>query len=903
MRVAPPSQSESRPAPQDATAVSSSNGNGAIGRDMPTKKKKKSKKRPSPFRVRAGCVVAIRYQPGDGTENNSGNNIKRISESGADNGTATTSTSETVVEVWADPRPGRDDGLALIGRRIRCTFPKAASSRSASPIPQDNGALEGEVVAILDRHPGITTVSLLIDQDVAERDYAFLPLDSIASGKTTAPDASSSDMSPAEQTRMELERQIRGDGKVAVQVKLIDAGIADVGSGGGRGSQYNAARWAIRKRVPVPAGLAVVVADGSNAKVHQIHVGDGNDSVVQQEQNWRWLASLSSPSSSACSALSLSSASDPHADSLLLGEVIKVVPSTDVIADRTLATITLRRIWLPEHTAAGRIAHHGPMEIFDDYIQDTGGEKDAVLYEVPIERLVVVGRYADRVTANDRSAHVGSDILQHFEVWQMYSAADGRFKRIGENAERGDADISAEIICSICSRPCVDDPVKCKKCSRTSHSECAAWERALLRHTFEEGLRPSDILHAEDCDIAATKVKCHSCRYKKKKKRAEKMQGKDDGASASTFFENFRKLLGSNNPLDFDIPDSFGAAGRDEIAFKPITKVRKREMQRQEPQVILVPDGAETDSPATTPRTPRGKKRAASPAVKRKRASPLPSPKGKSSTMAASQGRRKMQEEAKVFKPTCSRTLQYDPAQKNLDALHYFDPLEDLNSRVDISRRRIDADDADASTAVVEKKEGNSRAARASQRRMLKSYDGFGVDTLSGKNKEQSIRFGRSSIHAWGVFADEKISKGDMIVEYRGVLISNRVCEKREKEYVKTKVGSDYMFRIDNEVVCDATYQGNVARFINASCDPNCFTKIVTIDGTKRIIISAKKDIKPGEELVYDYMFPLEYDEKKRIPCHCGTSKCKGFMNWDNRYVVLGNGEQNKEASFEEKTA
>jgi len=825
-----------------------------------------------------------------------------MSGGGADNGNATSHTSKTVVEVWADPRPGRDDGLALIGRRIRCTFPKTACSRSASPIPQDGGALEGEVVAILDRHPGITTVGLLIDQDVAERDYAFLPLDPIASGTTTAPDASSSDMLHAEQTRMDLERQIRGDGKVAVQVKLIDAGTADVGDGGGGGSQCNAARWAIRKRVPVPARLAVAVADGSNGRLDYLYVGDGNDSAAQQQENVRWLASSSSsPSSSACSALSLSSASDPHAD-LLLGEVVKVVPSAFAVADRTLATVTVRRMWLPEHTASGRLAHHGPMEIFDDYIQNAGGEQDAVMYEVPIELLVVVGRHVDRVTTNDRSADVGSDILQHFEVRQMYAAADGRFKRFGENAERGDADISAEIICSICSWPCVDDPVKCKKCSRTSHSECAAWERALLRHTFEEGLRPSDILHADDGDIAATKVKCHSCRYKKKQKKAEKMQGKDDGASGSNVFENLRKLLGSNNPLDFDIPESFGAAGTDEISFNPITKVQKREMQRQELQVILVPDGAETDSPATTPRTPRGKKRAASPAVKRKRASPLPSPKGKSSNMAASQGRRKMQEEAKGFKPTCSRTRHYDPAQKNLDALHYFDPLEDLNSRVDISRRRIDADDADASTAVVEKKEGNSRAARASQRRMLKSYDGFGVDTLSGKNKEQSIRFGRSSIHAWGVFADEKISKGDMIVEYRGVLISNRVCEKREKEYEKSKVGSDYMFRIDKEVVCDATYQGNVARFINASCDPNCFTKIVTIDGTKRIIISAKKDIKPGEELVYDYMFPLEYDEKKRIPCHCGTSKCKGFMNWDNRYVVLGNGEQNKEASFEEKT-
>lgn len=265
--------------------------------------------------------------------------------------------------------------------------------------------------------------------------------------------------------------------------------------------------------------------------------------------------------------------------------------------------------------------------------------------------------------------------------------------------------------------------------------------------------------------------------------------------------------------------------------------------------------------------------------------------------------------EAALFKPTCSRTLQYDPTEKNLNALHSFDPLDDINGRVHISRRRTDADDVcDSSTKVVETKKANSRAARASQRRMLRDVasfgaSGLGVDTLAGRDKEQSIRFGRSGIHAWGVFADEKISKGDMIVEYRGVLISNRVAEKREKEYEKSKVGSDYMFRIDSEVVCDATYQGNVARFINASCEPNCFTKIVTIDGTKRIVIFAKSNIKPGEELVYDYMFPLEYDEKKRIPCHCGSTKCKGFMNWDNRYVVIPPKEKDEEKQKKSSTS
>ena len=88
------------------------------------------------------------------------------------------------------------------------------------------------------------------------------------------------------------------------------------------------------------------------------------------------------------------------------------------------------------------------------------------------------------------------------------------------------------------------------------------------------------------------------------------------------------------------------------------------------------------------------------------------------------------------------------------------------------------------------------------------------------------------------------------------------------------------MFLVDGLTVCDATKQGNVARFINASCDPNCYTKIITLDGKQRIVIYAKKDIKVGEELCYDYKFSLEEDESKRIPCCCGAPECRGFMNW-----------------------
>jgi len=183
-----------------------------------------------------------------------------------------------------------------------------------------------------------------------------------------------------------------------------------------------------------------------------------------------------------------------------------------------------------------------------------------------------------------------------------------------------------------------------------------------------------------------------------------------------------------------------------------------------------------------------------------------------------------------------------------------------------------------------------NRATRATQRRVRREVAAFGssslgVDSLAGL--EHQLRFGRSGIHAWGVYTDDDIGAGEMIVEYRGELIGNAMAEKREKEYEKAKIGSDYMFRIDSILVCDATRQGNVARFLNASCNPNCYTRIVPLNGSKKIVIFAKRDIAAGEELCYDYKFPIEYDESKRIPCHCGAKECRGFMNWNKRYVAI----------------
>jgi [histone H3]-lysine4 N-trimethyltransferase SETD1 len=113
------------------------------------------------------------------------------------------------------------------------------------------------------------------------------------------------------------------------------------------------------------------------------------------------------------------------------------------------------------------------------------------------------------------------------------------------------------------------------------------------------------------------------------------------------------------------------------------------------------------------------------------------------------------------------------------------------------------------------------------------------------KKRKKNVRFDRSSIHGWGLYAEEKILAGDMIIEYVGQKVRTRVAECREAMYTKQGIGSSYLFRIDDDMVIDATKKGGIARFINHSCMPNCTAKIIKVEGTKRIVIYALNDIEP----------------------------------------------------------
>lgn len=85
--------------------------------------------------------------------------------------------------------------------------------------------------------------------------------------------------------------------------------------------------------------------------------------------------------------------------------------------------------------------------------------------------------------------------------------------------------------------------------------------------------------------------------------------------------------------------------------------------------------------------------------------------------------------------------------------------------------------------------------------------------------RKKALRFAKSGIHDWGLFALEPIAADEMVIEYVGQTVRGSVADLREKNYESKGIGSSYLFRIDSENIIDATKCGNLARFINHSCN------------------------------------------------------------------------------------
>lgn len=134
-----------------------------------------------------------------------------------------------------------------------------------------------------------------------------------------------------------------------------------------------------------------------------------------------------------------------------------------------------------------------------------------------------------------------------------------------------------------------------------------------------------------------------------------------------------------------------------------------------------------------------------------------------------------------------------------------------------------------------------------------------------------------SRIQGKGAFALRRIRKGQRIIEYIGERIGPEE-EARRYDEDKMERHHTFLFGIDDTVTIDAAVDGNDARFINHSCDPNC----EAVQEDKRIFIEATINIQPGTELTYDYNFQVDGKVTRKLlnfyVCRCGSKKCRGTI-------------------------
>lgn len=134
-----------------------------------------------------------------------------------------------------------------------------------------------------------------------------------------------------------------------------------------------------------------------------------------------------------------------------------------------------------------------------------------------------------------------------------------------------------------------------------------------------------------------------------------------------------------------------------------------------------------------------------------------------------------------------------------------------------------------------------------------------------------------SGIHGKGVFARKTIRKGARIIEYRGVRTTMDVVNEQPDSDPDNPYHT-FIFELSDGKVIDAGVRGSAARWVNHSCAPNC----ETIEEDGKVYIHARKSIRAGEELTYDYRLTLDSritaQVRKDYACECGAAKCRGTM-------------------------
>ncbi len=124
-----------------------------------------------------------------------------------------------------------------------------------------------------------------------------------------------------------------------------------------------------------------------------------------------------------------------------------------------------------------------------------------------------------------------------------------------------------------------------------------------------------------------------------------------------------------------------------------------------------------------------------------------------------------------------------------------------------------------------------------------------------------------SPIEGKGCFATQTFQKAKKIAEYTGELISRAEIARRVKRRRRHRICA-----IDSYWAIDGSRGGNGTHYINHSCAPNCYLKVIA----GHVLFFALRDIAPGDEILLDYVSTWHPDTKR---CTCGAPTCRGRIN------------------------
>ncbi|KAG5963509.1 histone methyltransferase set2 [Claviceps cyperi] len=128
----------------------------------------------------------------------------------------------------------------------------------------------------------------------------------------------------------------------------------------------------------------------------------------------------------------------------------------------------------------------------------------------------------------------------------------------------------------------------------------------------------------------------------------------------------------------------------------------------------------------------------------------------------------------------------------------------------------------------------------------------------------------------YGLRADSDLQPNDFIYEYIGEVINEPTFRRRMLQYDQEGIKHFYFMSLSKSEFVDATRKGNLGRFCNHSCNPNCYVDKWVVGDKLRMGIFALRKIKVGEELVFNYNVDRYGAEPQ--PCYCGEANCVGFI-------------------------